>query len=191
MTYFRFQRAAPIGAALLLVACCCWSHLESASGLHAALTEKTARAAAAHIEATAEPVVDRDPFGVVSHPAHAVVHAAPKTSAPAPKARAADEPPPPFKLSATYACGRTKLAVIESHDYREGDVIKSGKEGEDGYLVAAILADRVVLRRHEQTMELTYADVAASPSGAAPVPATPKKSPAAAAEENHRPRRTR
>lgn len=154
MTNLRIQRAAPIAAAVTLVACCCWSHLDGSSGPNPAQAQKIAKAVPGTLTASAEPPAERDPFALADQP--------PRPAATTlVSARRSDEPLA-LKLSGTYLCGKRKLALINDHDYAEGDLIKSNKENADGLLVTAILPDRVLLRRNDRTIELTYSEKSAT-----------------------------
>jgi hypothetical protein len=154
MTDIRIQRAAPIAAAVTLVACCCWSHLDGSSGSNPAQALKIVKAVPGTLTVSAEPPAERDPFALPdqqSRPAAMTLVGA----------RRSDELIS-LRLTGTYLCGKHKLALINDHDYAEGDLIKSNKESADGLLVTAILPDRVLLRRNGRTLELTYSEKSAT-----------------------------
>jgi hypothetical protein len=154
----RLNKLAPLAAVFALVTYCCWPYVTGSSGAAVATAGPAASQLAAALRPPAlgqEPA--RDPFRAPASPRRALGARPAPVVAGVAKGKEADDPSKLFALSATLILGRERLARINGTLYRQGARLPGANGADEGYVLALVEPDKVVLRHAGRLTELHYA----------------------------------
>lgn len=176
---------APTAIVFAAVGYCCWPYLEEKRTHPAAQdAKKLPEIGRAQLSPTIVPATDRDPFGLtlppklvndandktkagtgsIESPVKAKSEPADKAADPAAPAQAEAVPQPVvvkidtsvLTLNATFLGGARRVAMINSKEYAEGDVLDQTDLQPKPPTITKIFQHRVLLERQGQTAELFY-----------------------------------